>query len=122
MSESQPTHAITPAELLAKVQELRQGGYRLVQMGATRLAETVEVNYTFDRDLTFLNLRLTLPPEGVAIPSISGCYWCAFLYENELHDLFGLNFTGIVVDYKGKFYKTAVRHPFGAAPATRKGA
>ena len=48
------------------------------------------------------------------VPSITPIYWCAFAYENELHDLFRIHVEGIAVDYKGKFYKTTVPFPFGA--------
>ena len=121
MSEPQPTVSLTPAELIGKVQELQREGYRLVQIGATRLPDLFEVNYSFDRDLHFLNFRLTLASAETPIPSISGIYWSAFLYENEIHDLFGLTITGIAVDYKGKFYQTSVPHPFAAVPVAGKG-
>jgi ech hydrogenase subunit D len=46
------------------------------------------------------------------------------LYENEIHDLFGVPVDGLAIDFKGNFYKTAVKFPLGstkapcAAPAT----
>ena len=36
----------------------------------------------------------------------------AFLYENEIHDLFGIAIEGINHDYNGKLYRTAVEAPF----------
>ena len=48
------------------------------------------------------------------IPSISSIYWCAFLYENEIHDLFNVQVDGIAVDFHGHLYETAVKFPFGS--------
>ena len=36
----------------------------------------------------------------------------ALLYENEMHDLFGINVKNMAIDYKGTFYRTAVKTPF----------
>jgi len=115
MIEEQPTIAITPATLVAGVQALRTEGWRLVQIGVTKLGDQFEVNYSFDRDRIFKNLRITMPVAGARLPSVSGVYWCAFLYENEIHDLFGLAFDGMAIDFKGHFYKTAIPFPFAQA-------
>jgi ech hydrogenase subunit D len=48
------------------------------------------------------------------LPSISSIYLCAILYENEIHDLFGVQVAGIAIDFKGKFYKTAIKFPFAS--------
>jgi len=114
MSDAQTYEPLAPDALLARVRELCDQGWRLVQLGATPLGELVEVNYSFDRDGRFLNLRLTLAAAAARVPSITPVYWCAFAYENEMHDLFRVRVEGIAVDYKGKFYKTTVPFPFGA--------
>lgn len=109
--EEQTTTGIGVSELLAKVQQYRDGGYRLVQMGSTGTGDGYEINYSFDKDLKFENLRITIR-EDEEVPSITGIYWGAFIYENEIHDLFGINITGINVDYKGNFYKVAKQFAF----------
>jgi ech hydrogenase subunit D len=106
--ESIPTQA-----LLEKVGEMRKQGYRLVQIGATRLPEHVELTYSFDRESRLANLRFQVPATGARVPSISSIYWCAFLYENELHDLFNVQVDGMAVDFHGHLYETAVKFPFG---------
>jgi len=107
--------------LSRRARELKDRGGRLVQIGATRLADGVELTYSFglDRDLT--NLRLTVTNPETPVPSISSVFWCAFLYENEIHDLFGLRIDGMSVDFHGKLYQTAIQFPFGAtkAPAAK---
>lgn len=114
MNESQTYLSLPAAELLGKVRELRDQNWRLVQIGVTPLGDTLELNYSFDRESRFVNLRLTLPAAGARLPSISGIYWCAFIYENEIHDLFRVQIDGIAVDYKGKFYRTTVPFPFAS--------
>ena len=115
MSEEQKMINIDLAELTEKVKGLFSEGYRLVQIGCTKLESGFELNYSFDKDYKFVNLRLSLADFGKEIPSISGIYWAAFLYENETADLFGARFKDIAVDYKGKFYNTQVPHPFNVA-------
>lgn len=110
--EEQPIVAVTPNTLVGEVKTLCDQGWRLVQVGVTSLGELFEVNYSFDRDQHFLNLRLQIPAAGASLPSISGIYWCAFLYENEIHDLFDVTFDGLVLDFKGNLYKTAKPFPF----------
>jgi ech hydrogenase subunit D len=114
MSDEQTYLSLPPDALLARVRELREQDWRLVQIGATPLGETIELNYSFDRDGKFLNLRLSLPAATARVPSVSSIYWCAFIYENEMHDLFRVQVEGIAVDYKGKFYKTTVPYPFSS--------
>ena len=54
--------------------------------------------------------------DKVEIPSVSGVYWNALFYENEIHDLFGLNIKGIVLDFKGTFYETKEKFAFASCP------
>lgn len=112
---------ISMQALLEKVGEMRKQGYRLVQIGATRLPEHVELTYSFDHESHLANLRFQVPAAGARVPSISSIYWCAFLYENELHDLFNVQVDGMAVDFHGHLYETAVKFPFGStkAPAAK---
>jgi ech hydrogenase subunit D len=105
---------LTPAALLARVHALHQQQYRLVQIGATRLPDSLELTYSFDRDGQLLSLRLQVSEGDARVPSITSVYWGAFLYENELHDLFALQVDGLAVDFKGHLYETVVKFPFGS--------
>jgi ech hydrogenase subunit D len=112
------TFQTIPAEsLLETVSKLRKQGYRLVQIGATRLPEHVELTYSFDLESHLTNLRFQVLAAGARLPSISSIYWCAFLYENELHDLFNVQVDGMAVDFHGHFYETTVKFPFGSTKA-----
>jgi ech hydrogenase subunit D len=112
MAETQTILTVTVDQLTEKVKMYFEQGYRLVQIGATR-TEGFEINYSFDKAYEFINLKLTIASAETEIPSVSGIYWSAFLYENEIHDLFGIRFGSMAVDYHGAFYKIAVKTPFG---------
>jgi ech hydrogenase subunit D len=111
--EEQTTTPIDVGKLIGRVEQFRSGGYRLVQINATKVGDLYEINYSFDKDYQFENIRITIPIE-MEVPSISGMYWGAFIYENEMHDLFGIQVKGINIDYKGNLIKTTIRYPFGA--------
>lgn len=120
MSTPQIFEPISVGQLLERVSSLRKLGYRLVQINATTLAEHLELTYSFDLDSALVNLRLQVPRETARVPSISSIYWAAFIYENEMHDLFKLDVDGMAVDFGGKFYNTAVKYPFGSTKAPAK--
>jgi len=82
-----------------------------VQISCTTLESAYELNYSFDKDSRFKNLRFTVTQEE-EIQSISAIYPNAFLYENEIHDLFGLTIKNITVDYHGTLYRTALKTPY----------
>jgi ech hydrogenase subunit D len=102
--------------IIPEVENLKKEGYRLVQMHCMRTKEEVmpnglEINYTFDKDYNLETLRVIIG-QGQEIPSISAIYPGAFLYENEMHDLFGVKVNEMSIDYKGRLYQTAVPTPF----------
>ena len=111
MSEPQENTPIGKNDLVGRVAQLFAEGYRLVQIGCNTLPTAYELNYSFDKDYRFKNLRITVAP-GEEIPSISVIYPNAFLYENEIHDLFGVVIKNINIDYRGTLYRTAIKVPF----------
>ena len=92
-------------ELLGKVAQLRSEGCRLVQIMCSMVGQDYELTYNFDKDGALTNLRLAVPA-GNSVPSITKEFLYAFIWENEIHDLFGLQFTEMVpdFDYHGKFF------------------
>jgi ech hydrogenase subunit D len=120
MIEEEKLMNIEIKDLVERVKEFRAQGYRLVQIGCTR-TDVLEINYSFDKDYGFVNLRITIPSTDVEIPSVSPVYWSAFLYENEISDLYGIRIKNMAVDYKGNFYRTTIKFPFNptaGAPAS----
>jgi ech hydrogenase subunit D len=120
MSQEQ-IELITIDTLLEKVQAKKTQGCRLVQISATQMPDQVELTYSFDLDRQLTNLRLSLPGEAPRLPSVSAIYFCAVLYENEIHDLFDVQVDGLAIDFKGNFYKTSVKFPFANARHPVKG-
>ncbi|GHU49096.1 hypothetical protein FACS1894127_1410 [Clostridia bacterium] len=115
MSETtQSTQKIVPveaAELLNVVQDLKGGGYRLGQICASKVKDEFQILYSFDKDYKLHNLKLTVN-EDEELPSITGIYSPAFIYENEIRDLFGFKFKNLNLDYGGHFFKTAIPTPW----------
>ncbi len=111
MSELQEIVPVEKCDLVGIVAELFAEGYRLVQVSCTTLPGAYELTYSFDREYRFRNLRITVTQEET-VPSISVIYPNAFLYENEIHDLFGVAVTHIAVDYRGTLYRTTLGSPF----------
>jgi ech hydrogenase subunit D len=103
---------------LSKVASYRTDGWRLSVINATSVQPTDElvegafdVSWSFARDREFEHLRHRVFP-GEEVPSISDLYGAAFLYENEMRELFGINVTGMNLDLKGQLYHGACVLPF----------
>ncbi|HET6419208.1 MAG TPA: NADH-quinone oxidoreductase subunit C [Geobacteraceae bacterium] len=111
MTEIQEITPIERDELVGATAELFAEGYRFVHVCCTTLESSYELTYSFDKDYRLKNLRITVTP-GEEVPSISVIYPNAFLYENEIHDLFGLEIRNIAVNYHGTLYRTKVKTPF----------
>jgi ech hydrogenase subunit D len=114
--ERQPLKVVTQAQLLSGAQLLREQGYRIVQISCTMLDGKFELTYSFDKDYAFTSMRVTVTPE-TEVQSITGVYGGAFLYENEIKELFGVKFKGISIDYNGHFYKKKMATPFATCGA-----
>jgi len=119
MKETQPTKVIPLADLMLEVKRFFDQNARMIQIGCTQNGEVFELNYSFDANGAFENIRVITDGDET-IPSVSAIYFCAFVYENEIHDLYGIRFEGIVVDYKGTLIKTAKLHPFRMDPTQMK--
>ncbi len=111
MMEPQTILPISVGDIVPKAEQAKKEGNRLVQIGCTKIEDNFEIIYTYDKDYKLTNYRITVK-QADEIPSISGVYFGAFVYENEIHDLYGIHVTGINIDFKGTFYKTAVKQPF----------
>jgi len=97
-------------QLLSAINKMKKDGFKLAQILAAR-KDKLDLIYSFERDYELINIHLFIDPE-TEIESISGIYPCAYLYENEMHDLFGVKINNISLDFGGKFYRTAVKTPY----------
>jgi ech hydrogenase subunit D len=78
---------------------------------ADETPDVFEIAWGFVREGRLETIREQIDA-GETVPSISEFFGAAFLYENEIRELFGIDVTGIGVDLKGQLYKTATRVPF----------
>lgn len=111
MMETQTIIPISVGDIVPKAEQAKKDGHRLVLISCTKIEEIFEIIYSYEKDLRLVHYRITVKQDD-EIPSISGVYWGSFVYENEIHDLYGIHVKGINIDFKGTFYKTAVKHPF----------
>ncbi len=111
---------IEPENLIPSIRERSEDGWRLVQIGCAQVEEMFEITYSFDRNLEMEHLRISIGSEQ-EISSISLVYLAAFVYENEIADLYGIPIRGIAIDYKGNFIRTSVPHPFRAPVTVTRG-
>ena len=110
MLQTQETIHIEKADMLNKVRELKNTGYRLVQMHALK---DLTLLYSLEKDEKLVTLSFSAEgPEPVE--SIGSVYSYAFMYENEIKDLFGVSYANMNLDFNGHFYETAVKMPFRA--------
>jgi len=109
--DQQTTIPVSIDELVARTAQMKTEGFRLVQIGCTKIGDDFEINYVFDKDYVMTNLRITVKQDTM-IPSVSSVYFGAFVYENEIHDLYGITVSGINIDFGGKFYRTTIKQPF----------
>jgi len=106
---------------VAKIAEtaglLAGNGYRLVQLSCVKGGEgRLDLIYSFDRNYELSSYKLSVAP-GETVASVTASYPGAYLYENEIGELFGITFDGLSVDFKGTLYDSLVRTPFNLPPA-----
>jgi ech hydrogenase subunit D len=118
MDVNQEIKAIGITELPDETSFFWKNGYRLVQISCAKIGDILELSYSFDKDGKLTHLRVAAPSQNAEIPSISDIYFCAFTYENEIHDLYNVKFNGLVLDFKGAFYRTSVPHAFNPPKET----
>lgn len=88
--------------LLEKSRMLLEKGYRFVTISCTSLADRFELVYHFDKNYNLEHLRLKLAA-GESLPSISRVCFPAVVIENEIKDMFGVEITGMILDFGGLF-------------------
>ena len=114
----------SPAGIQKIAADMKAEGRRLVVITSTAAETEYDLTYSFDLNNDLKHYRMTVP-EGTVIPSIGASYGGAFVYENEIHDLYGFVFEGMTIDFQGTFIRTTVPFPFKKnetpAPTVTKG-
>ncbi len=108
---------IAVAKITETAARLAGDGYRLVQLTCVKGGEgRLDLIYSFDRTYQLASYKLSVA-RGEAVASVTASYPGAYLYENEIGELFGIKFEGLSVDFKGTLYDSLVRTPFNLPPA-----
>lgn len=95
------TTIITPEQLASKAQSFKLSGYRFATATCCDNGDnTLDVYYHFEKNYELFSVKITVEKMAI-VPSISNIYFCAVLVENEMKELFGLNVSGMVIDYEG---------------------
>ncbi len=95
---------ISPDTVGNEVLKMKNDGHRFVTMSCTELDEKyVDILYHFDKDLEMTHLRMKALKDQ-PVPSVSGIFFAALLVENEMRDMFGLAFDGLVLDFNRTLY------------------
>ena len=104
---------ITPDQLLGNVMALKNNKLRLSQICCAYSNEKIELSYSFADDNTneYIILRIVMDKDA-EVCSITEFYPYAFLYENEMKELFGVNIHMINLDYNQKLYRLKDKTPF----------
>ncbi len=102
---------IEVGELMPRCSLLKSGGWRLCQIHCVRTPGGYELTYSLAWEYDLMNFKLTIPEDG-EVPSVTPIYACAWMYENEIAELFGVNITNILRNYEKKLYKIHIETPF----------
>ena len=99
--------------LLGHVMAFKNQGLRLSQICCAYSNEKIELSYSFADDDTneYIILRIVMDKD-TEVCSITEFYPYAFLYENEMKELFGVNIQMINLDYNQKLYRLKDETPF----------
>ncbi|WP_085829903.1 NADH-quinone oxidoreductase subunit C [Collinsella vaginalis] len=111
-------------ELLVRVQTLKHEGIRFVQLCAEKGSDdALDLLYTFYDEQRDEALNYIVPlAEGDVVPSIQELYFSSFTFENETHDLFGVPFANMKLDFGGHFFNVATDAPMTILSPEQKAA
>lgn len=117
---------ITPiqaADILRIARERKAAGRRFVECHANRpyKDDRLEVTWSFanDDDQT-VEVCEAFIQKDEAVDSVSHLYPCAFPFENEMHDLYGVTVRDLLIDYQGGFYRLHFDAPMLARPGEQR--
>lgn len=109
MAITQDFRSIPLDKLIDTCKERKNEGYRLAQLcPKIERDDSITLIYTFVKESEMINYKVSGIKKGVTeVPSVTELFIAAFVFENEAHDLFGVNVVGNLIDFQGKFYSFA---------------
>lgn len=96
-------------KLVETSREYKENGYRLVQLcPKLERDDSITLIYSFGKGADLVNFEIKGIQKNVTeVPSVTELFIAAFVFENEAHDLFGVNIVGNLIDFQGTFYAFA---------------
>ncbi len=108
--------------LVPTATEKHDQGWRCVQMLCCNTEQGIDLTYTYELEGTIENYRIRGVQKSTAIPSIQNLFLSVFPFENEAHDLFGVDVHDMALDFDGNFYKVAEKEPMTVISPAQKAA
>ena len=107
MSLKQDFRPLALDKLIDTCKEFKEKGYRLDQLlPKLERDNTITLIYTFVMGDEIVNFKIGgIIKNETVVPSVTELFIAAFVFENEAHELYGVNIEGNVLDFKGNFYK-----------------
>lgn len=107
MSVKQDFRPLALDQLIDTCKEYKEKGYRLDQLlPKLERDDTITLIYTFVMGEEIVNFKIGgIIKNETVVPSVTELFIAAFVFENEAHELYGVNIEGNVLDFKGNFYK-----------------
>ena len=109
-------------ELPALAAEKKAEGARFVQLLAVNTEDGIDLVYSFMKGDVLTNHEIKGVKKGQTVPSITDQFLAAFVFENETHDLFGVDISDIAIDFGGNFYALAQKEPMTVISPEQKAA
>lgn len=113
---------LTVEGLPALAAEKKAEGWRFVQLLAVNTDDGIDLIYSFVKDSLLVNYEIKGVQKGTVVPSITDQFLAAFVFENETHDLFGVDIKGIAIDFGGNFYAVSQKEPMTIISPEQKAA
>ncbi|MEF9841862.1 MAG: NADH-quinone oxidoreductase subunit C [Raoultibacter sp.] len=107
-------------DLLTCSSQHKADGYRFVQMLCVNTDDGIDLQYSFMKDNVLENYTIPGVKKETIVPSVTGDFIAAFVFENEAHDLFGVKIEGNALDFGGHFYDVSVAEPMTVISPAQK--
>ena len=126
MQMAQHFEDISIDDILSVAEREHEAHSRFVQVFCINGEEGIDLVYSYqktaDQGYAVHNYRVHGVKPETHIPSVTKFYLVAFPFENEAHDLFGVQVDDIAIDFKGGFYKVAMDKPMAVISPAQKAA
>ena len=126
MQMAQHFEDISIDDILSVAEREHEAHSRFVQVLCINGEDGIDMVYSYqktaDQGYAVHNYRVHGVKPETHIPSVTKFYLVAFPFENEAHDLFGVQVDDIAIDFKGGFYKVAMDKPMTVISPAQKAA